>query len=76
MLNILLVDVGLEWPPPEFIIWDDDTSKFREAAEDDPLHLTYQRTNMSQITDEQMKGMTYVERGAEYHYKRDKREIH
>ena len=52
-LNIPLVKLGLEWPPPEELAFSG---------------LLYRRIRCSQITDEQRESMTHVIRGAEYEY--------
>jgi len=52
-INISLKDLQLTWPPPEVLIYSG---------------LIYKREHMSEITDEQRKGMTNVARGAEYSY--------
>lgn len=50
-LNIRLKQLDLDWPPPEELIFMD---------------ITYKRLSFSKITDEQIKDMTHVCRGADY----------
>jgi hypothetical protein len=52
-VNIPLVKLGLEWPPPEEIIFSG---------------ICYRREVYSQITDEQRAELTHVIRGAQYEY--------
>jgi hypothetical protein len=52
-INVPLVRLGLEWPPPE---------EFTYSG------LIYRQIRCSEITDEQREGMTNVIRGAEYEY--------
>lgn len=68
--TIPLVAIGLEWPPPEHIYLDAD-STIREATPDDDGRFVMRRLSMSQITDEQRSEMTHVVRGAEYEYVKD-----
>jgi hypothetical protein len=58
--NIRLVELGLEWPPPERI-----TELFGR-----PLDTPLVRRSMSTFTDAQRAEMTHVVRGAEYFYER------
>jgi hypothetical protein len=52
-VNIPLVKLGLEWPPPEEVNF---------------MGLLYRRIRMSQFTDEQIAGMDHMARGAEYEF--------
>ncbi len=75
-LNLRLEKIGLDWPPPPLLIFkgeDEDKSGgkvLREPNEEDKRDQIFERIRMSQITDEQIKGMSYVARGAEYKYLR------
>lgn len=59
-------NVALDWPPPKRIFFDD--KKLREAREGDAPEGIFTRIRMSQLTDEQMKKIPHVARGAEYKY--------
>ena len=66
--RLKLVDVGLEWPPPQFIVHD-GKGMFREATEDDVLVSILERVRLSSLTDEQMEKIgKHVVRGAEYRW--------
>jgi hypothetical protein len=52
-VNIPLVTLGLEWPPPEEVTFSG---------------LLYKQIRCSEITDEQRAEMTHVVRGAEYEF--------
>ncbi len=67
-VNVHLNYVDLSWPPPKFIVMDDDTKDLREATKDDDRDIIFERTSMSEITDEQIENMTNVARGADYKY--------
>jgi len=64
-----LEDLGLEWPPPEFIVFDGEN--MREAIATDARAEMWHRERFSQITDEQIATMDHVVRGAEYRYVED-----
>ena len=66
-LNIRLNKLGLDWPPPEFIVMDDE-GIIRKANEKDKRDFILERVSMSKITDEQIATMDHVARGAEYKY--------
>lgn len=66
-LRILLKSCGLEWPPPEIIIYDTD-GNLREAKEGDDREEMFQRYSMSALTDEQAEKCPNVARGAAYGY--------
>ena len=61
-----LESLGLQWPPPEFMVFDGE--KMREATATDERSKMFHRERYSQITDEQIAGMDCVVRGAEYRY--------
>ena len=73
-VNMTLDSMGLEWVPPPFIHIEDGGG-FVGMTEDEANSLSlYEkghvlvRTSYSAITDEQIKEMPNVARGAEYHY--------
>lgn len=58
ILRATCKELGLEWPPPQFVGFNDpDTGA--------PL-LLLRRVSFSLLTDEQRGGMTHVMRGAAY----------
>ncbi len=66
VVNLRLSALDLEWPPPEFITFDDGS--VREANAKDPREFLFHRRNMSELTDEQIDACPNVVRGAEYFY--------
>jgi len=68
-----LKSIGLEWPPPERLVFcgPGEPGVFREARDSDDPERVFRRRSYSQLTDEQMAGMTHVIRGAEYTYEVD-----
>lgn len=58
--------VGLTWPPPERLTFDE--GGMRIANHDDPDERVLVRETMSIISDEQRAEMTNVCRGAVYRY--------
>ena len=67
-INISVDKTEFSWPPPEFIVMDDDSNDLREATKDDHRDIIFQRISMSQITDEQIEQCPNVARGANYKY--------
>jgi len=65
-VRLMLDNLSLEWPPPEFIVFDGED--VREAKADDPPEDLFQRHSMSRLTDEQMEKLPNVARGAAYGY--------
>ncbi len=65
-IRLLLTDVGLTWPPPEMLVFEEGT--VREPGPDDPREDLLERHRMSQLTDEQMTKLPGIARGAEYRY--------
>ncbi len=66
VVNLRLSALDLEWPPPEFITFDDGS--VREANAKDPREDLFHRRRMSELTDEQTNTCINVARGAEYFY--------
>jgi len=62
---------AVEWPPPERLYMDDQTSLLREATSDDDADFVFKRISMSQLTEEQMAKCPGVARGAEYRYENE-----
>jgi len=71
-INVPMGAIGLEWPPPEFIVLGEGGTA-RAAADDDPPEAIMRRVRMSEITDEQRRNWSRVARGAEYTYVRKPR---
>jgi len=66
-VNIQLSKLDLSWPPPKFLVMEED-GILREATKDDDRAHLLGRVRMSQLTDEQIETMDGVVRGAEYRY--------
>jgi len=66
-VRVRLKDHGLEWPPPEIIIYD-STGNLRKAEEGDGRTEMFERYSMSRLTDEQAEKCPNVARGAAYKY--------
>ncbi len=62
---------AVEWPPPERLYMDNQTSLLREATSDDDADFVFKRISMSQLTEEQMAKCPGVARGAEYRYENE-----
>ena len=65
-LTLRINKLGLSWPPPQFVVMDG--SDIRQATDKDDRANIFERVSMSQITDDQIRNMTHVARGAEYKY--------
>ena len=66
--RIFLEDLEFDWPPPERLFMDGETSLLRAAADGDDKQFIFKRISMSQLTDEQMQSCPHIARGAEYVY--------
>jgi hypothetical protein len=68
--NIPLVKLGLEWPPPEYLLVELDGIRAAIPEDLDGVERPFVmvRERFSVITDDQRAGMTHVCRGAEYRY--------
>jgi hypothetical protein len=64
-IRVTCKKVGIDWPPPIYLAFD-DKGRLTDALPVDGPHLLFKRVNMSQITDEQIASMSHVCRGAEY----------
>ncbi len=65
-VRLTLDKLDLEWPPPEFLVFDGE--HIREATAEDKPEDLLQRYTMSKLTDEQMESCPLVARGAAYAY--------
>ncbi len=65
-VRISLSKAELEWPPPEFLVFDTN-NHLRKATKDDKRADIFQRYTMSKLTEEQANS-PHLARGAVYRY--------
>jgi len=66
-LDFYLSELDMQWPPPQYIVMDEESKCIREATKDDIRDYLYHRVSISAISDEEITKATNVCRGAQYY---------